>query len=216
MNPLNSYIDLTLLKPTTTRAHIEELCAQAIQTNVFAVCVPGYFVSRCATLLENHPTKICTVISFPYGNSVSQVKAEEIRKAIEEGANEIDLVVNISAIKSGDWNYVSNELDSLTRLCHMRNVLCKCIIEVKALTQAEIGQICVICVDKEVDFVKTSTGTYGDPVSPEDVAYLRQILPAHMKIKASGGIRTRAEAIAMIEAGADRIGTSSVKLLNED
>lgn len=216
VNTLNTYIDLTLLKPTTTRDDIAQLCAQAIETKSFSVCVPGYFVSQCAELLENTEVKICTVIGFPYGNSFSQVKAEEIRKAIEDGVDEIDLVINISAIKSGDWTYVSNELYSLVRLCHMRNVLFKCIIEMNALTIPEIDQVCAICVEKEVDFVKTSTGTYGESVTPKDIAYLRSILPASMKIKASGGIRNREQALEMIAAGADRIGTSTYKLLLED
>jgi len=213
---LNTFVDLTYLKPDSTRERIEQLCQEAMQYQVWSVCVPPYFVPQVSRILEDSSVKVCTVIGFPYGYQFSQSKAEEIRKAIEDQVEEIDLVVNISAIKSGDWSYVMNEIDSLTRLCHMRNILAKWIIEMNALNDEEIAHICKICTEKEVDFVKTGTGTFGDAVTPSDIQKLRQLLPAQIKIKASGGIRNREQGVSLIEAGAERLGTSSIKLLLPD
>jgi len=210
---LNSYIDLTLLKPDTTRDQIEQLCSDAITYNAYSVCVPPYFVQQCSRILEDYPVKVCTVINFPYGNSLSQVKAEEIKKAVDDNVDEVDIVAPISAMKSGDWTYVMSEFESLTRLSHMRNIVCKWIIEINLLTEEEIAQVCKIGVAKEVDFIKTSTGTYGEAVTPEAIARLRALLPPQVKIKASGGIRTREQAEELIASGADRIGASSKKLL---
>lgn len=216
MTNLNSYIDLTYLKPDCTREKIEQLCQEAIQYNVWSVCVPSYFIPQVSRILEDHPVRITTVIGFPYGYCFSQVKAEEIRKAIEDNVDEIDIVANIAAIKSGDWSYVLNEFDSLTRLGHMRSAITKWIIEMNALTPDEITQVCKIAADKEVDFVKTGTGTFGDAVTPDDIRQLRGLLPDSIRIKASGGVRTREQALSLVEAGASRIGTSSTKLLGGD
>jgi deoxyribose-phosphate aldolase len=127
--------------------------------------------------------------------------------------DEIDVVANIAAIKSGDWAYIANDADSMTRLGHMRNLTVKWIIEMNLLTEDEIARMCEIAVDKEVDFVKTSTGTVGGAVTVEDIQLLRRLLPETMQIKASGGIRTREQAIALVEAGANRLGTSVIKPL---
>ena len=211
MERLNKLIDLTYLKPDATRYRIEQLCAEAIEYEVFSVCVPPYFVQQVARILEDYQVKVCTVIGFPYGYEATQVKAEAIKKAVEEMVDEIDVVANIAAIKSGDWAYTMNDADSMVRLGHMRNLKVKWIIEMNLLTPEEIKHVCEIAVAKEVDFVKTGTGTIGDAVSPEDVKLLRSILPAGMQIKASGGIRTREQALALIEAGANRLGTSAAK-----
>lgn len=210
---LNKIIDLTYLKPDTTRGRIKQLCEEAQEFDVFSVCVPPYFVQQAARLLENQPTKICTVIGFPYGYDATQVKAEAIKKAVQENVDEIDVVANIAAIKSGDWAYIANDADSMTRLGHMRNLTVKWIIEMNLLTEDEIARMCEIAVDKEVDFVKTSTGTVGSAVTVEDIQLLRRLLPETMQIKASGGIRTREQAIALVEAGANRLGTSVIKPL---
>lgn len=210
---LNKIIDLTYLKPDTTRGRIKQLCEEAQEFDVFSVCVPPYFVQQAARLLENQPTKICTVIGFPYGYDATQVKAEAIKKAVQENVDEIDVVANIAAIKSGDWAYIANDADSMTRLGHMRNLTVKWIIEMNLLTEDEIARMCEIAVDKEVDFVKTSTGTVGGAVTVEDIQLLRRLLPETMQIKASGGIRTREQAIALVEAGANRLGTSVIKPL---
>ena len=211
MERLNKLIDLTYLKPDATRLRIEQLCAEAIEYDVFSVCVPPYFVQQVARILEDYQIKVCTVIGFPYGYDSTQVKAEAIKKAVEEMVDEIDVVANIAAIKSGDWAYTMNDADSMVRLGHMRNLKVKWIIEMNLLTSEEIKHVCEIAVSKEVDFVKTGTGTVGNPVSPDDVRLLRSLLPDHMNIKASGGIRTLEQANALIEAGANRLGTSAAK-----
>jgi len=208
---LNKLIDLTYLKPDATRLRIEQLCAEAIEYDVFSVCVPPYFVQQVARILEDYQIKVCTVIGFPYGYDSTQVKAEAIKKAVEEMVDEIDVVANIAAIKSGDWAYTMNDADSMVRLGHMRNLKVKWIIEMNLLTSEEIKHVCEIAVSKEVDFVKTGTGTVGNPVSPDDVRLLRSLLPDHMNIKASGGIRTLEQANALVEAGANRLGTSAAK-----
>lgn len=211
MERLNKLIDLTYLKPDATRLRIEQLCAEAIEYDVFSVCVPPYFVQQVARILEDYQIKVCTVIGFPYGYDSTQVKAEAIKKAVEEMVDEIDVVANIAAIKSGDWAYTMNDADSMVRLGHMRNLKVKWIIEMNLLTSEEIKHVCEIAVSKEVDFVKTGTGTVGNPVSPDDVRLLRSLLPDHMNIKASGGIRTLEQANALVEAGANRLGTSAAK-----
>ena len=207
---LNKYIDLTYLKPDSTRQRIKELCTEAIENDVFSVCIPPYYIPMAAELLEDHSVKVCTVIGFPYGYDATPTKAEAVKKAVVEKVDEIDVVVNIAAIKNGDWSYVANDVDSITRLGHMRNLLVKLIIEVNLLTEDEIKRICDIAVQKEVDFIKTSTGTVGDAVTVEDIILLRSLIAATAKVKASGGIRTREQAMALIDAGADRLGTSNV------
>ncbi len=210
---LNKLIDLTYLKPDATRSRVEQLCVDAIEYDVYSVCVPPYFVQQVARILEDYQIKVCTVIGFPYGYDATQVKAEAIKKAVEENVDEIDVVANIAAIKSGDWSYTMNEADNMVRLGHMRNITVKWIIEMNLLTPDEIKQVCDIAIAKEVDFIKTGTGTIGDGVTEEDVRLLRSLLPATIQIKASGGIRTREQAIQLIGAGADRLGTSVVKAL---
>ena len=122
---LNKYIDLTYLKPDSTRQRIKELCTEAIENDVFSVCIPPYYIPMAAELLEDHSVKVCTVIGFPYGYDATPTKAEAVKKAVVEKVDEIDVVVNIAAIKNGDWSYVANDVDSITRLGHMRNLLVK-------------------------------------------------------------------------------------------
>lgn len=215
MSSLNSIIDLTYLKPDCTRADIDRLCADAIRYGVYSVCVPPYFAQQAARILEHEAVRLTTVIAFPYGYSTTQVKAEEIKKAVDDNVNEIDVVANIAAIKSGDWSFVNNDVEGIVRLGHMRNLVVKLIIEFNALTQAEIEQICQIAIHKEVDFIKTGTGTFGDPVQPDHIRWLRSLLPDQIKIKASGGIRTIEQARALVDAGAGRLGTSAVAGLLE-
>jgi len=212
---LNKLIDLTYLKPDASRVKIEQLCADAIEYEVYSVCVPPYHVQQVARILEDYQIKVGTVIGFPYGFDATQVKIEAIKKAVEDNIDEIDVVSNIAAIKSGDWSFVMNDVDSMVRLAHMRNLTVKLIIEMNLLNEEEIKRICEIAVKKEVDFIKTSTGTIGDGVTPEDIRLIRSLVPESMKIKASGGIRTREQVLQLIGAGAGRIGTSSAKAILE-
>lgn len=216
MDQLNKLIDLTLLKPDTSRAKIEQLCVDAIEYDVFSVCVPPYFVQQVARILEDYQIKVCTVIGFPYGYDTTQVKSEAIKKAVEENVDEIDVVANIAAIKSGDWSYTMNDADNMVRLGHMRNITVKWIIEMNLLTPDEIKQVCDIAISKQVDFVKTGTGTIGDGVTVDDVRLLRSLLPDTIKIKASGGIRTKEQAGLLVDAGAARLGTSAAKAILMD
>lgn len=213
---MNKLIDLTYLKPDTNRARIEQLCADAIEYGVYSVCVPPYYVQQVARILEDYQTKVCTVIGFPYGYDATQVKIEAIKKVVEDNVDEIDVVANIAAIKSGDWAYVLSDIDSMVRLAHMRNLTVKWIIEMNLLNEEEIKRICDIAVKKEVDFIKTGTGTVGDGVTADDIRLIKSLVPETMKIKASGGIRTREQALQLIGAGAGRLGTSVAKAILEN
>lgn len=202
-------IDHTLLKPETTSENVNVLCKEAVERAFAAVCIPPYFVSEAASLLEESPVKVATVIGFPMGYSAVSAKVEEIKKAINDGADELDVVINLCALKSLNWNFLKNEIESLTTACHMKGKIIKLIIETGILTEDEIRRVCEISVAAEVDYIKTSTGINGPGASVEVVALLRQILPKNIKIKASGGIRDKAFALRLLEAGASRIGTSA-------
>jgi deoxyribose-phosphate aldolase len=206
---LERLIDHTLLKPDCTGSQIKELCAEAINHNFAAVCVPPYYVKDAASLLEKHDVKVSTVIGYPLGYAATPAKVEEIKRAIDEGADEMDAVINLCAVKNANWNYLRNEMESLTTVCHIRGKIVKVILETGLLSKDEIIKICSLVTEAKADFVKTSTGFNGPGASVEVVQLLRQQLPASIKIKASGGIRDRHTAEQLIAAGANRIGTSA-------
>lgn len=208
-NKLSDYIDHTTLKANTRLKDIEKLCQEAEEHHFFAVCIPPYFVRNATRLLKDSKVKIATVIGFPMGYNATPSKAAEIHKAIDDGVDEIDVVINLSAVKSRDWNYVKNDIETMTVAAQMKGKSIKVILETSILNQKEIKKLCEICVAAGVNFVKTSTGFNGDGASVEVVEFLRENLPSHIKIKASGGIRSAKKAQKMIDAGADRIGTSS-------
>lgn len=202
-------IDHTILKPETTVEDIKDKCQEALENGFAAVCIPPYFVHDAASLLENSQVKISTVIGFPMGYSAVSAKVEEIKKAVNNGADELDAVINICAVKGGNWNFIKNEIESLTTACHMKGKILKLIIETGMLSESEIRHLCEISIGADVDYIKTSTGMNGPGASVEVVRLLRELLPKSIKIKASGGIRDRAFAEQLLQAGADRIGTSS-------
>ena len=206
---LAQFIDHTILKPDCTLTDIETLCSEAVEHCFVAVCVPPYYVKHAVGHLEDTNVKVATVAGFPLGYSPSSSKVETIKRALEEGADEIDVVINLCALKNGNWNYVRNELESMTNACHMRGKIIKVIIETGLLTRDEIVKVCEICASLKVDFVKTSTGFNGPGASVEAVALMRAMLPAKIKIKAAGGIRDRHFAEQLINAGANRLGCSS-------
>ena len=210
---LASYIDHTVLIPDCTKDDITRVCNEALEHGFFAVCIPPYYVRLAAKLLEDTPVKIAAVVGFPMGYSAIPAKVEEIKRAIDEGADEIDIVVNIAAIKNGDWAHVRNDIDGVTMAVHLKGKKIKMIFEVALLEEIEILKLCNICKEVGVDFVKTSTG-YQDGATVEVVKLLRNNLPKTIKLKASGGIRTAEDARKMIGAGADRIGTSSGVAIN--
>jgi deoxyribose-phosphate aldolase len=204
---LNKYIDHTLLKPETTAAMIDKLCAEAREHNFASVCVNPYWVKRCAELLKGTDVNVCTVIGFPLGANTPAVKAAETRDAIANGATEVDMVLNIGALKSGDLELVKEDVKAVKEAAG--SVLVKVILETGLLTDEEKVTACKLCVEAGTDYVKTSTGFGHGGATVEDVALMRKTVGPNVGVKASGGVRDRAAALAMIEAGASRIGTSS-------
>ena len=202
-------IDHTLLKPYCTLTDVEEVCKQAIENQFAAVCLPPYYVKDASQLLNNAPIKVATVIGFPMGYSTIAAKVEEIKRAVDEGADELDIVINLCAVKNANWNYVKSEIESLTTACHMKGKAIKAIIETGALSSDELLKFAEICTRAGVDFVKTSTGFNAPGASVEIVSRLRAALPKKVKIKASGGIKDRHFAEQLVNAGADRLGSSS-------
>jgi deoxyribose-phosphate aldolase len=206
---LAQFIDATILKPDTTLADIKKLCDDAKKHGFVAVCVPPFFVKDAVKALDGSPVIISTVVGYPMGYSATPAKVEEIKKAVDEGATELDCVINICAVKSKQWNYVRNEIDAMAMACQMRGKTIKLILETGLLTDAEIAKLCEMASEVKVNFVKTSTGVNGAGATVKIVEMLRKKLPASIKIKASGGIRDRKFAEELIAAGADRIGTSA-------
>ncbi len=209
-NNIASFIDHTLLKPDATSAQIEKLCAEARQHGFASVCVNPTHVHACAEILDSGTTpKVCTVIGFPLGASASSVKSYETKIAIEEGAEEIDMVINIGALKEGNVDLVKADIEGVVDTAHAENALVKVIIETCLLTDAEKETACKLAKEAGADFVKTSTGFAGGGATVEDIVLMRRVVGAEMGVKASGGVRNLADARAMIEAGATRIGASS-------
>ena len=204
---INRVIEHTLLRPDCSLNDLRQLCDEALHYNFYGICIPPYFV-RDAVRLLNEQSKVITVVGFPMGYSTIPSKVEEIKRALDEGADEIDTVVNIAAIKSGNWNYVKSELDSTMRSVSLKGRIMKLIVETTLLTRAELNQLLPIAEANDIQFIKTSTGLHGG-ATVEIVEYLRQNLAPRTKIKASGGIKTREQVEQFLAAGADRIGTSN-------
>lgn len=210
------HIEHTLLKPNSTLEHITQLCEEAIQYGFTGVCVPPYFVQHAKKTLKNSEISVITVVGFPFGYNTVSSKVEETKKAINSGAHEIDTVINIAALKSGDIATVQNDIQSVVTACHLQNKICKVIIETCFLNEEEIKLACKICADCEADYVKTSTGYGTEGATVEAVTLMRKVLPPKIKIKAAGGIKTKAFALALIDAGANRLGCSaSISIINE-
>ena len=210
---LAGYIESTNLKPDATLQDIQDLCAEAVENEFYGVCISPYYVQAAKKSLKKAPVKIITVVGFPLGYSTTSAKVEETKKAIISGADEIDMVINISAMKSEDFAAVQNDIQAVITACHLQNKICKVIIETALLTEEEIVKVCRMCIDADADFVKTSTGFAHYGATVEAVELLRKTLPAKVKIKAAGGIKDLAFANQLIESGANRIGTSSGKTL---
>lgn len=206
---ISNYIDHTLLKHDSSLKDVQKLCEEAMEHGFKAVCIPPYFVKEAYRILENNPVEVCTVVGFPYGYHATFVKVEELKRAIDEGAGEMDVVVNISAILSQDWNYVANDIESCTRATHLKGKTIKVILETGALDEATIKRLCDICLESGVNFIKTSTGVNSSGAQADMVKMLKDYVNGKALIKASGGIKTKAQALKMIESGASRIGTSS-------
>jgi deoxyribose-phosphate aldolase len=204
----NHYIDHTALKADTSLKQIEILCAEAKEYEFFSVCVNSYYVKKAASFLSGSSVKVCTVVGFPLGASTMETKRFEAMKAVAEGAREIDMVINVSAIKYLDWQYVLDDMSSLAQVTHNQGALLKVILETALLTEEEKRKACELAIKANVDFVKTSTGFSTSGATVEDVKLMRSIV-GNMGVKASGGIRNAETARKMIEAGATRLGTSA-------
>lgn len=214
---LAQFIDHTILKPLSTVKDIEKLCAEAAEHQFKAVCVPPHYVSLAAGLLQDEPVEVATVIGFPLGYSTPATKAFEAEEALGSGATELDMVMNLAAFRNGDRATLEKEITALTGLARQNNALVKVIIESGLLSEEEIIACCTFYPQFDVAFLKTSTGFAEKGASVEAVSLMRRHLPAHIQIKASGGIRTHPFAQALIVAGATRLGCSaSVEIVRED
>lgn len=213
---LAAMIDHTLLKPEATQAQIEQLCAQARRYRFAAVCVNPTWVSLCARLLADSSVKVCTVVGFPLGATLPQVKGYETKRALADGASEVDMVINVGALKSQDYDLVLRDIKAVVRPAHAAGALVKVIIETALLTDEEKVVACQLAQQAKADYVKTSTGFGPGGATPQDVALMRHTVGTALGVKAAGGIRTWQDALKMIEAGATRIGASaSVKIIQE-
>ncbi|MFN9854954.1 MAG: deoxyribose-phosphate aldolase [Bacteroidota bacterium] len=213
---LNHLIDHTLLKPTALVQDMEQLCSEAIAHQFAAVCVPPPFVKIARELVAGSGVKVATVIGFPFGYSAVEAKIAESVLAMVDGADELDVVASILAIKNHDWTYIANEIGHLLPVIRSKQKVIKVIIESGVLTDDEIVTCCDIYGAAGIDFLKTSTGYADRGATIEAVQLFRKHLPASVKIKASGGIRTYDQACQMVTAGADRLGCSaSVAIVQE-
>ena len=203
-----SYIDHTLLKQDATGQQIDQLCAEAAQYHFASVCVNPYYVPRCVKNLKGTDVKVCTVVGFPLGATTTETKAFETLQAIASGATEIDMVINVCALKSGHIKGVEQDIQALVAACEGKAIL-KVIIETCLLTDEEKVLACQIAKRCGAEFVKTSTGFSTGGATVEDIALMRKTVGPDMGVKASGGIRDYAKAKAMVEAGATRIGASA-------
>lgn len=210
---LATFIDHTILKVDTSLQEINKLCKEAIKYQFASVCIPPYFVSEAKDLLIDSTVKVSTVVGFPMGFNNTAAKVEEIKRVALNGADEIDAVINITALLNKDWNFVKNDIESMVNACHIHGKIAKIIIETAYLRSGDMSKLAKICSDAHANFVKTSTGFASSGADVEDILKLRKLLPAEIKIKASGGIKNKTSALKMIKAGADRIGTSSAILI---
>jgi len=214
---LAAAIDHTLLKPTATEEQIRVLCAEALEYNFASVCVQPCWVALCAKLLEDSPVKVCTVIGFPLGVTLSGVKACEAMHCLALGATELDMVINLGALKSRQLELVKADIAEVVDVAHPRGALVKVIIETGYLSEEEKITACNLAKAAGADFVKTSTGFGPGGATVEDVTLMRTVVGPEVGVKASGGVKTAAEARAMLAAGATRIGTSAgVRIASEE
>jgi deoxyribose-phosphate aldolase len=207
-------IDHTLLKPDARPEEIRALCAEAKQYVFASVCVNPCYVALCYEILKNTEVKVCTVIGFPLGSTTTEVKRFESEQAIYNGATEIDMVINVGQLQEGNYEYVANDIKQVVMAAHNHNIICKVILETALLTDEQKIKACVICREAGADFVKTSTGFSKGGATVGDIALMKYVVGSGIGVKASGGIRSREDAEAMIASGADRVGASaSVKIV---
>ena len=210
MMNLNKYIEHTLLKQDAAKQDFEKLLQEAKEYDFKGVCVNPFNVAAAKKYLKDTDVKVVTVVGFPLGANVSEVKAFETQKAVQDGADEVDMVINVSKLKDKDYDYIKHDIEAVKAACEGK--ILKVILETDLLTKEEIKKACELCVEAKADFVKTSTGFVKNGVGAkvEDVKLMSEtVKPYGLGVKASGGIRDKEKALALIEAGADRLGTSS-------
>ncbi len=202
-------IDHTLLKPEASVEQVNTLCTEAKKFHFASVCINPSYVPLCATLLKDTDVKVCTVIGFPLGATSSETKAFETERAIRDGATEVDMVINVGRLKSGDYDYVENDIFAVTSTAKRYNALSKVIIETGLLTDEEKIKACMLAKRAGAYFVKTSTGFSKGGATAGDIALMRLVVGSAMGVKASGGVRSREDALKLVASGADRIGASA-------
>lgn len=216
MKPFNKYFDHTLLKPQATADDIKRLCEEARHYDFYSVCVNSCYVSLATAQLADTDVGVTAVVGFPLGAMETTSKAYEADMACDNGANEIDMVINIGAMKGGDYDYVENDIAAVSDVAYEHDALLKVILETYLLTDEEIRKACRLTVDASASFVKTCTGFNGGQATAEDVALMKKAVGNEARVKASGGIHDLSRTMALIDAGADRIGASaSVAIMKE-
>ncbi len=213
---LAAYIDHTMLKPATTASEVDKICVEASMAGFAAVCIPPRYVSSAKKLLENSRVRVATVIDFPLGFNDTDIKVTEIREAIEMGADELDMVVGLGALKTGDERYLGNEIEACLKPIRKAGKVLKVIVESGLLTNNELIACCRLYGRYDIDYMKTSTGFAAIGATTHAVRTMREYLPARIGIKASGGIKSYAFAKELIDAGATRLGCSaSMQIMKE-
>ncbi|NJN16105.1 MAG: deoxyribose-phosphate aldolase [Oscillochloris sp.] len=208
-SPIAGLIDHTLLKPEATPEQIAALCKEARRYRFASVCVNPTFVPLCARLLQGSPVVVCTVIGFPLGATTSKVKVFETAQAVGNGAHEVDMVLAVGRLKAGEYGEVADDIAQVAAAAHSANAILKVIIETALLTDEEKIAACLLAVRAGADYVKTSTGFSGGGATVADISLMRRVVGPHIGVKASGGVRSLADAQAMVQAGATRIGASA-------
>jgi deoxyribose-phosphate aldolase len=209
-------IDHTILKPEATAADAARLCAEALKFKFASVCVNPVFTPQVSALLRNSSVKSCAVVGFPLGANLTATKVAETNSALQNGAQEIDMVIHIGALKSAQDDLVSADIRAVCDACHAAKAICKVIIETCLLSEEEKVRACRLAANAGADFVKTSTGFSTSGATAEDVALMRTVVGPHIGVKASGGIRTLDDVLKMVVAGATRIGSSSGTKITEE
>ena len=209
-------IDHTLLKPEASREDIKKLCEEAVRFGFASVCINPWYVPVAAEHVRGSAVKVCTVVGFPLVSTLPQVKIREAEEVIKLGAEEVDMVINVGALKSRQDDVVESDIRGVVEACHRSGVICKVIIEAALLTADEKVRACLACKNAGADFVKTSTGFGPGGATAEDVALMRAVVGTQMGVKAAGGVRTLEDLKKMVSAGATRIGASaSVKIMEQ-
>ncbi len=209
-------IDHSLLQPVATDKELEHGCRIAVDYNVASVCIKPYYLARCSKILSGSAVKASTVIGFPHGSHTTQIKVAEARQALNDGGEELDMVVNVGKVLSGDWDYVQVDINAVLDITHAHGLCLKVIFENCTLQDEHKIRLCEICGELDVDYVKTSTGYGSSGSTIEDLRLMRQHSPDHVKVKAAGGIRSLDQLLEARAAGADRVGaTRTVEILDE-